>query len=99
LAALLCVSGCSWFHKKKPSVPDPPQLIVTGAPAGSVVLIDGIPAHAPNEPGDHPQTVRTTAGTHELEVKSGAAIVYRENLDVAAGEKRFITVLSGANRY
>lgn len=99
LAALLCVSGCSWFHRKNPIAPDPPQLIVTGAPTGSVLLIDGTPAHAPNEPGDHPQTIKTTVGAHELAVKSGDAIVYRENLDVAAGERRFITVLSGANRY
>jgi hypothetical protein len=99
LAAVLCLSGCSWFHKKRPVPPDPPQLIVTGAPLGSVLLIDGLPVHAANEPGDHPQTVNTTPGTHELEVKSGEAIVYRENLDVAAGEKRVITVLSGSSRY
>jgi hypothetical protein len=37
---LLCLSGCSWFHRK-PHAPDPTELVVVGAPVGSTVFVDG----------------------------------------------------------
>jgi hypothetical protein len=40
LLLLLCLSGCSWFHRKPPP-PVTQQLIVTGVPAGSLLLVDG----------------------------------------------------------
>ena len=100
LIVLLCLSGCSWFHTswfhaKKPAVPKPPQLVVTGAPAGSALFVDGVQVRQATETGGHAQVVEVAAGTHTLEVRKGEAVTYRENLDIAAGEKRVITVLSG----
>ena len=93
---LLCVSGCSWFHRK-PHVPDPSELVVTGAPVGSVVFVDGVQAAQPKEVANRPQEVEVTPGTHVLEVRVGDTVAYRENTYVTQGEKRVISVLSGRN--
>ena len=91
---LICLAGCSWFHHK-PHGPDPAILVVTGAPAGALLYIDG--AHAGQESeARRPQMLDVTPGTHIVEVKVGDTITYRENTYVAAGEKRVIQVLSGA---
>lgn len=95
LIALALLSGCSWFHRKPP-VPDPTVLIVTGAPAGSLLFIDGAQVGRPMEASQHTQVLRVAAGTHLLEVKVGESVTYRENTYVAVGDRRVITVLSGA---
>jgi hypothetical protein len=88
-----CLSGCSWFHHK-PKAPDPTELIVTGAPAGSVLFVDGIQTGQPSE-ANRPQVLDVSPGTHILEVKTGDTVAYRENTYVAQGDKRVVTVLSG----
>jgi hypothetical protein len=97
LAVLL--TGCSWFHGKKPAAPPPAEFIVTGAPVGSLLFVDGVQAGQAKEAGNQSQIVQVTPGTHILEVKVGDAVVYREDSDIEVGKKRVITVLSGANRY
>jgi hypothetical protein len=94
---LLCVSGCSWFHRK-PHAPDPTELIVTGAPVGSTVFVDGVQAGQAKEVANRPQEVEVTPGAHILEVRMGDTVAYRENTYVTPGEKRVITVLSGTGR-
>jgi hypothetical protein len=94
LVALLLLSGCGWFHRKPPA-PDPTELIVTGAPAGSILLIDGAPIGQPTQAANRTQTLRVAPGSHVLEVKVGDAVTYREQTYLDAGNKRVITVLSG----
>jgi hypothetical protein len=98
LLALAVLSGCSWFHKKPPPAPVPPELIVTGAPAGSIVFIDGTQRGQAAELNDRPQLLSVLEGTHVVEVHRGDTVVYRENLFVKNGEKRVVTVLSGSSR-
>jgi hypothetical protein len=93
---LLCVSGCSWFHRK-PHAPDPTELIVTGAPVGSMVFVDGVQAGQAKEVANRPQEIEVAPGTHILEVRMGDTVAYRENTYVTPGEKRVISVLSGRN--
>jgi hypothetical protein len=93
------LSGCSWFHAKKPVAPPPAEFIVTGAPVGSLLFVDGVQAGQAKEAGHQSQVVAVAPGTHILEVKVGDAVVYREDSDIDVGKKRVITVLSGANRY
>lgn len=94
---LLCVSGCSWFHRK-PHAPDPTELIVVGAPVGSLVFVDGVQAGQVKEVAHQPQEVDVAPGTHVLEVRVGDTVAYRENAYVAPGEKRVISVLSGTGQ-
>jgi hypothetical protein len=93
---LLCVSGCSWFHRK-PHAPDPSEFIVIGAPVGSQVFVDGAQAGQPKEVAKQPQAVEVTPGTHVVEVRMGDTVAYRENAYVTPGEKHVISVLSGRN--
>jgi hypothetical protein len=94
LIALLLLSGCGWFHRKPPPA-DPSELVVTGAPAGAILVVDGTAMGHPEEANDRTQVLRVTAGAHLVEVKVGDSIVYRENTYVSAGEKHVVRVLSG----
>lgn len=97
IVLLLCVSGCSWFHRK-PHVPDPTELVVVGAPVSSIVFVDGVQAGQAKEVANQPQEVAVAPGTHVLEVRMGDTVAYRENTYVTPGEKRVISVLSGTGR-
>jgi hypothetical protein len=94
---LLCLSGCSWFHRK-PHAPDPTELVVIGAPVGSMVFVDGVQAGQAKEVANQPQEVEVAPGTHILEVRIGDTVAYRENTYVTPREKHVISVLSGTGR-
>jgi hypothetical protein len=98
LIVLALLSGCSWFHKGKPPVPDPTELIVNGAPVGSVLFIDGVQAGQPKEAGNRTQVVDVSPGAHTLEVRRDGSVAYRENTFVTSGKKVVITVLAGDSR-
>ena len=91
---LLCVSGCSWFHRK-PHAPDPTEFVVVGAPVGSIVFVDGVQAGQAKEVAKQPQEIEVVPGTHVVEVRMGDTVAYRENTYVTPGEKHVISVLSG----
>jgi hypothetical protein len=98
LAMVVFLSGCSWFHGAKPSGPKPPELILTGVPAGALLLVDGVQSGEAQEPPNRTRVISVTPGTHVVEVKMGDSVVYRESAEVAAGDRRVITVLSGNSR-
>jgi hypothetical protein len=98
LAALACLSACSWFTSKRTQLPDPTEIIVTGAPVGSIVYVDGLQTGQETAANDHPQVLRVAAGAHKVEIHAGDTIVYREDTYVSPGEKRTVRVLSGLNR-
>ena len=93
---LIGLSGCSWFHHRKP-VPDPAELIVTGAPAGSIVFVDGVQVGQLTTINNRPQVLEVSSGTHVVEIRRGDTVAYRENAYVAPSEKHVIRVLSGTN--
>ncbi len=100
LIPMLFLTGCSWWHNKhffhKQPVPaDPTQLVVTGAPVSSVLLVDGAEvATASTTPGK-PMLVTVEPGMHTVEIKVDGKITYRENTYVAPSEQHLVTVLSG----
>ena len=99
LIALICVSACSWFGSRKRQLPpDPPEIIVTGAPAGSLVFVDGVQTGPVAAHNDQSQVLNVAAGSHIVEIHMGDTVVYRENTYVGAGERRVVIVLSGSSR-
>jgi hypothetical protein len=98
LMALVCLSACSWFGSRRHELPDPTEIIVTGAPAGSIIFVDGLQAGQATAVSDHPQILKVAAGAHKVEIQVGDKIVYREDTDVGPGEHRVVTVLSGITR-
>jgi hypothetical protein len=95
---LACLSACSWFGSRKPHSPDPTEIIVTGAPAGSVIFLDGTQAGPAALLDDRPQILNVPAGAHKVEIRVGDAMVYREDTYVGRGEHRMVRVLSGLRR-
>lgn len=95
---VVCLSACSWFGAKRPPPPAPTEFIVTGAPVGSLTFVDGAQSGSGPAGDARPQVVRVKPGSHVVEIRLGEPVVYREETDVARGEKRLVTVLSGASR-
>ena len=98
LMTLACLSACSWFGSRKQQLPDPTELIVTGAPAGSLIFVDGLQSGQATTVSDHPQVLDVAAGAHKVEIHVEDRIVYREDTYVGLGEHRVVTVLSGLPR-
>jgi hypothetical protein len=98
VVALLALSGCSWFHGR-PKGPAPlPELVVTGAPAGSAIFIDDVQNGQVAEVNGKPQVLSVPAGMHVVEVRVGSTVIYREQTYVSTGENHVIKVLSGIHR-
>jgi hypothetical protein len=98
LVTLACLSACSWFGSRKTQLPDPTEIIVTGAPAGSIVFVDGLQTGQATAINDRPQVLIVAAGAHKVEIHMGDAVVYREDTYVTLGERHVVRVLSGLNR-
>ena len=97
LMILAALSACSWFAPKKAPIPDPTQIIVTGAPVNSTVFVDGSQIGTPATLNDHPQVFDVAAGDHKVEIHMGDSVVYREDIYVPPSEHRIVRVLSGLN--
>src|ERR1700737_2292859 len=95
---LACLSACSWFGSRKQELPDPTEIIVTGAPAGSLIFVDGSQSGQETAVSDHPQVLVVAAGGHNMGIHMGDKIVYREDTYVGPSEHRVVTVLSGLTR-
>lgn len=98
LVALICLSGCSWFHRSKPPAPEAPQLIVTGVAAGSSLFVDGKLVDQAAAGSSRSRVIDVAPGTHTVEVKMSDKVVYRESAYVGPGDKRVVTVTSGNSR-
>jgi hypothetical protein len=98
LVTLAWLSACSWFASRRVQSPDPTEIIVTGAPVGSIVLVDGLQTGQATTLNDQTQVLNVAAGTHKVEIHLGDAVVYREETYVGLGEHRIVRVLSGLNR-
>ena len=90
------LSGCAWFHHRKPPAPPPTELIVNGAPVDSVAFVDGTAVGQPVARGARSQILEVSPGAHQVEIHAGDKVVYREDTYVKAGERRIVSVLSGS---
>ena len=79
-------------------MPDPTEIIVTGAPAGSMVFVDGLQIGPATALNDQTQVLNVAAGAHKVEIHAGDTVVYREDTYVGLGEHRIVRVLSGLSR-
>jgi hypothetical protein len=98
LLALASLSACSWFHPRPKPPPPLPELVVTGAPAGSTVFVDDVQNGETAQANGRPQVLTVAPGGHIVELRTGDIVIYREQTYVGSGETRVIKVLSGLNR-
>ena len=97
-AVLASLSACSWLGSRTPQPPGSTQIIVTDAPVGSILFVDGGQRDEAPTIDVHPQVLQVAPGDHKVEIHLGDPIIYREDTTVALGESRVVTVLSGFNR-
>ena len=63
-----------------------PSLIVSGAPAGAVLYVDGLAMGPAAQYDGNPKMLAVLEGTHQVEVRQGATVVYSEKAYVGSGE-------------
>jgi hypothetical protein len=94
---LACLSACSWFGSRKAQpLPVPTEIIVTGAPVGSIVLVDDVQIGQATANKDRSRTLDVAAGAHKVEIRMGDRVVYREDTYVGRGERSIVIVKSGS---
>jgi hypothetical protein len=97
--ALAWLSGCSWFGSRRPPPPaEPAEIIITGAPVGSLVFVDGVQIGPAVDHNDQSEILRVAPGAHKVEIHVEDAIAYREDTYVGPGDHRVVSVLSGLSR-
>jgi hypothetical protein len=67
--ALCFLAACAMPQTTARTVDHRPSLAVTGAPAGSVLLIDGQEVGPANAYDGNPAVLRLEPGTHQVEVR------------------------------
>ncbi len=99
LLILTSVSACSWFGSHRSAAPRAPtEIVITGAPVASLVLVDGVQTGQAVTRNDQSEILDVAPGSHKVEIKLNEAIVYREDTYVGSGERRVVSVLSGLSR-
>ena len=99
LLILTSVSACSWFGSHRSTGPrTPTEIVITGAPLASLILVDGVQAGQAVTRNDQSEILDVAPGSHKVEIKLNEAIVYREDTYVGSGERRVVSVLSGLAR-
>jgi hypothetical protein len=73
----------------------PPTLIVTGAPSGSVLVVDGLDMGLAAQYDGNPKVLAVLEGTHQVEVRLGSNVVHLEKAFVSSGQSHTVAV-SGA---
>jgi hypothetical protein len=100
LIVLACgTAACGGFGWHKRAAPRPrTEIVLTGAPAGSLVFVDGVQTGPGVEHNDQSEILDVAPGAHTVEIHVNEAVVYREETYVGSGERRVVEVLSGLSR-
>jgi len=69
-----------------------PTLIVTGAPSGSALFVDGLDMGSAAQYDGNPKVLAVLEGTHQVEVRMGSNVVYREKAFVSSGQSHTVAV-------
>jgi hypothetical protein len=93
-AAIAIIAGCALPETTVKSGNSQPGLIVKGAPAGSLLYVDGVVIGPASQFDGKPKVL--TVGVHHVEVRQGSTTVYSEKAFVGAGESHTVTVVGGS---
>ena len=69
-----------------------PTLIVTGAPAGSILFVDGLRVGSATQFTGTPNVLAVLEGTHQIDVRLGETVVYHEKAFVSSGQSHTVAV-------
>jgi hypothetical protein len=94
-AAIVILGGCALPETRVQTGNSQPGLIVNGAPAGSVLYVDGLVVGPAPQFNGKPQVLTVLEGVHQIEIRQGSTVVYTEKAFVSAGETHAVNVTSG----
>ena len=92
LIAVAVLAGCALPHTTVSTGMSQPTMIVTGAPSGSVLVVDGLDMGSAAQYNGNPKVLAVLEGTHQVEVRLGANVVYREKAFVSSGQSHTVAV-------
>lgn len=92
LIAVAALAACSLPQTTVRTGLPPPTMIVTGAPPGSVLVVDGLDMGSAAQYNGNPKVLAVLEGTHQVEVRLRANVVYREKAFVSSGQSHTVAV-------
>lgn len=87
-AVALLAAACAGPTTVVRTVDTRPALAISGAPAGSVLVVDGAAVGDASAYDAHPNVLRVEPGTHEIEIRQGDRVVFRQRVFVESELKR-----------
>ena len=99
MLALVCalLVACDLPHSTVRTGAPAPALIVTGAPANSLLYVDGVQMGTATTFNGKPYTVSVLEGVHVVEVRLAGKVIYTEKTFVGSGETHTVNVLVGGS--
>jgi len=95
LVIVALLVGVRTTHTTVKTGSSPPTLIVRGAPAGSILYVDGLSMGNAAQFDGNPKTLAVLEGTHQVEVRVGDSVVYKEKAFTNSGESHTVAVSPG----
>jgi hypothetical protein len=92
LVLVAALAGCSMPQTTVRTGMAAPTLIVTGAPVGSVLFVDGLRIGSASQFTGSPNVLAVLEGTHQIEVRLGDTVVYHEKAFVSSGQSHTVAV-------
>jgi hypothetical protein len=86
------LAACSMPQTTVRTGMSPPTLIVAGATSGSVLVVDGLDMGSAAQYDGNPKVLAVLEGTHQVEVRLGSNVVYREKAFVSSGQSHTVAV-------
>jgi hypothetical protein len=97
LIVVALLSACALPQTTVRTGSSAPGLIVTGAPAGATLYVDGLEMGAASQFDGNPKVLAVLEGAHKVEVRLGPTAVYSEKAFVSNGETHTVKVVAGGS--
>ena len=91
LVAIAALAGCMPQTTVRTGM-SPPTLMVTGAPSGALLFVDGLDMGSAAQYDGNPKVLAVLEGTHQVEVRFGSNVVHREKAFVSSGQSHTVAV-------
>lgn len=96
IALAFMLSACALPETAVKTGSPRPTLIVKGAPADSILVVDGLVMGQAAQFNGAPNELIVEEGLHQVEIKQGNVTVHAEKAVISNGESRTINVNAGA---
>jgi hypothetical protein len=81
-AVVTLIAACAGPTTVVRTVDTRPALALSGAPGGTVLYVDGIAIGDPADYDGRPNILRVEPGTHDVELRDGARVVFSQRVFV-----------------